>query len=157
MNSDRSRFLQLIVAALPWLEMLALAAAAPFLLFPTLRPAWTAGTLLAFALCAILRLIIRREPWPVTPFNGALLLFMIMIPVAVWASAMPELTLPKLTGLILGLAAFRTMAFFVYDRRTLAWGVMAFAVVGLGIWAVGFLGTGWPAKFSWFAPLVGRL
>jgi len=156
-KANRSRWRQLVVAALPWLELLALAAAAPFLLFPTARPWWTAGTLLVFVLCVLLRLIVRREPWPVTPFNAALLLLALMIPVAVWASALPDLTLPKLTGLILGLAAFRAMAFFVRDRRTLWWGVAAFAVIGLGIWAVGFLGTGWSAKFAWFAPLVRRL
>ncbi len=157
MNPDRTRFLPLIAAALPWLELLALAVAAPFLLFPTVRPTWTAGTLLGFVLFALLRSLIRREPWPSTPFNAALLLLVLMIPVAVWASAMPDLTSPKLTGLVLGLAAFRAMAFFCRDRRTLAWGIVAFATVGLGIWAVGFLGTGWPAKFSWFAPLVRRL
>lgn len=157
MKPDRPRLPQLLVAALPWLELLALAGTAPFLLFPTARPGWTAGALLTFVLFVLLRLIVRREPWPATPFNAALLLLALMIPVAVWASAMPELTLPKLTGLILGLAAFRAVAFFVRDRRTLWWGVAAFAAIGLGIWSVGFLGTGWPAKFAWFAPLVRRL
>lgn len=157
MNPNAPRLLKLSAAVLPWLELFALAVAAPFLLFPTVRPAWTAGTLLIFVLFALLRSLIRREPWPVTPFNAALLLLALMIPVAVWASAMPDLTFPKLTGLVLGLAAFRAMAFFCRDRRTLVWGIAAFAAVGLGIWAVGFLGTGWPAKFAWFAPVVRRL
>jgi len=142
---------------LPWLELLALAIAAPLLIFPTTRPAWTAASLVVLALLYLLRLSVRREPWPVTPFNGALLLFALTIPVAVWASALPELTLPKLTGLILGLAAFRAIAFFVQDRRTLLLAVAAFALIGLGIWAVGFLGAGWSAKFAWLAPLVRRL
>jgi len=156
-KANRSRWRQLVVAALPWLELLALAAAAPFLLFPTARPWWTAGTLLVFVLCVLLRLIVRREPWPVTPFNAALLLLALMIPVAVWASALPDLTLPKLTGLILGLAAFRAMAFFVRDRRTLWWGVAAFALIGLGMWAVGFLSTEWSTKFPWLDPVLRHL
>jgi putative inorganic carbon (HCO3(-)) transporter len=142
---------------LPWLELLALAVAAPLLLFPSLRPAWTAGALIGLTGIYLLRLLVRREPWPVTPFNGALLLFALTIPVAVWASALPELTLPKLTGLILGLAAFRAVAFSAHDRRTLLLAVAAFALVGLGIWAVGFLGAGWSTKFAWFAPVVRRL
>jgi putative inorganic carbon (HCO3(-)) transporter len=152
-----ARWFRSFVALLPWLELLALALIAPLLIFPTLRPAWTAGGLSALALLFLLRLFLRREPWPVTPFNGALLLFTLMIPVAVWASALPELTLPKLTGLILGLAAFRAVAFFVRDRRTLLLALAAFALVGLGIWAVGFLSAGWSTKFAWFAPVVRRL
>ncbi len=144
-------------AVLPWLEILAAGVAAPLLLFPTVRPTWTAAVLVGLVAVYLLRLVVRREPWPVTPFNGALFLFMLMLPVAVWASAFPDLSLPKLTGLILGLAAFRAVAFFVHDRRRLFWALAAFLMVGLGIWAVGFLGTGWPAKFPVLAPLVRRL
>ena len=78
----------------------------------------------------LLRWIVRREPWPSTPFNGALLLLALVIPVAVWASALPDLTLPKLTGLILGLGAYRAIAFSVHDRRSFLWGVAALALVG---------------------------
>lgn len=158
---DRScvvtRRLKSLAALLPWLELLALGIAGPLLLFPTVRPAWTAAALAGLIGVYLLRLIVRREPWPVTPFNGALLLLALMIPVAVWASALPDLTLPKLTGLILGLAAFRAVAFFVRDRRGLEWALATFALVGLGIWAVGFISTGWTMKFAWLAPLVQRL
>ena len=105
----------------------------------------------------LLRWIARREPWPSTPFSGALLLLALVIPAAVWASALPELTLPKLTGLILGLAAYRAIAFSVHDRHSFLWGVAVLALVGLAIWAVGFLGTGWGTKFAWFGPILRRL
>jgi putative inorganic carbon (HCO3(-)) transporter len=152
-----SRWLHKIAATLPWLEPLALAVAAPFLLFPTTRPRWTAIMLALLAAFYLLRWIVRREPWPSTPFNGALLLLAVVIPVAVWASALPDLTLPKLTGLILGLGAYRAIAFSVHDRRGFLWGVAALALVGLAIWAVGFLGAGWGTKFAWFGPILGRL
>ena len=105
----------------------------------------------------LLRWIARREPWPSTPFNGALLLFALVIPVAVWASALPELTLPKLTGLILGLAAYRAIAISVHDRRSFLWGVAALALVGLAIWAVGFLGAGWGRSSPGSVPVLRRL
>ena len=152
-----SHWLHKIAAVLSWLEPLALSVAAPFLLFPTTRPRWTAIMLVLLAAIYLMRWIARREPWPSTPFNGALLLLAVVIPVAVWVSALPELTLPKLTGLILGLAAYRAIAFSVHDRRSFLWGVAAFALVGLAIWAVGFLGTGWGTKFAWFAPILRRL
>lgn len=152
-----SHWLRRVKTFLPWLELLALVVAAPLLAFPTVRPRWSALALLALIVLYLLRWIMRREPWPVTPFNGTLLLFMLVIPVTVWASAWPDLTLPKLTGLILGLATFRMLAFSVQSRRSLLWAIAAFAVVGLGIWAVGVLGAGWVAKFAWLAPITRRL
>jgi putative inorganic carbon (HCO3(-)) transporter len=128
------------------LEWLAVAVVAPFLLFPTFRPLWTAGSLIALALLWLLRWLLRREPWPVTPFNGALLLFAIMIPVAIWASALPELTLPKAAGLVLGLAAFRAVALAVRDRRSLNLALVAFCMLGVAIIALGVAGAKWPAK-----------
>ena len=47
---------------------------------------------------------------PVTPFSGALLLFAATVGVGVLASAYPDLTLPKATGLILGMGLFRPAA-----------------------------------------------
>lgn len=152
-----SRWLHKIAAILPWLEPLILFMAAPLLLFPTARPRWTAVMLAVLAAFYLLRWIARREPWPSTPFNGALLLLALVIPVAVWASALPALTLPKLTGLILGLGAYRAIAFSVHDRRSFLRGVAALALAGLAIWAVGFLGAGWGTKFAWFGPIVSRL
>jgi len=152
-----SHWLQKSAVILPWLELVTLAAAAPFLLFPTARPRWTAVMLALLAAIYLLRWIMRREPWPSTPFNGALLVLALMIPVAVWASALPDLTLPKLTGLILGLGAYRAIAFSVHDRRSFFWGVAAFAVVGLAIWAAGLLGAGWLMKYAWFDPILRRL
>ena len=152
-----SRWLHKIAALLPWLEPLVLVMAAPLLLFPTACPRWTAVALALLAAFYLLRWIARREPWPSSPFNGALLLLALVIPVAVWASALPDLTLPKLTGLILGLGAYRAIAFSVHDRRSFLWGVAALALVGLAIWAVGFLGVGWGTKFAWFGPIVSRL
>ena len=143
--------------ALRWLDPLYLLAITPLLLFPTTRPAITALALGGLVALILLRWIVRRELWPVTPFNGALLVFTLTIPVAVCVSALPELTLPKLAGLILGLAAFRAMAFAVRDRRTLLWGLAVYALVGLGIWGVGMLGTGWSAKVALLESLVLRL
>ncbi|HEX9107974.1 MAG TPA: O-antigen ligase family protein, partial [Longimicrobiales bacterium] len=139
------------------LEIVALALAAPFLLFPDVRPRLAAASLALLALAWLLRWALRGEAWPHTPCNAALLLFALTIPVGVWASAFPDLTLPKLAGLILGLAAFRAVAFFVRDRRTLAWALAGFAMLGLGIVAGGALGVGWPDKIPLLQSIVRRL
>jgi hypothetical protein len=65
-----SRWLHKIASILPWLEPLVLGMAAPFLLFPTARPRWTAVMLAWLAACYLLRWIVRLEPWPSPPFNA---------------------------------------------------------------------------------------
>ena len=126
---------------------------APLLLFPTFRPAWTAVALGGLALLWAARAVTRREPWPVTPFNVALLVFCLALPLAVWVSPAPELTLPKLTGLILGLAAFRAVAFAARGERGLLIALAAFAAAGGAIWALGALGIRAPA----LQPITARL
>ncbi|MGQ9523192.1 MAG: hypothetical protein ACUVR6_11155, partial [Anaerolineae bacterium] len=56
------------------LEWLVVLAVVPFLTFPTVRPRWTVVALVALAVWWLLRWALRREPGPITPFNGALLL-----------------------------------------------------------------------------------
>ncbi|MGB9890768.1 MAG: O-antigen ligase family protein [Anaerolineae bacterium] len=139
------------------LEWLMVGAAAPLLLFPTVRPTWTAAALGVLALWWLLRWAVWGEPWPVTPFNGALLLFALMIPVGVWVSAVPDLTLPKAAGLVLGLAVFRAAAFVVDSPRRLHLALVLFCLLGLAILAVGVLGAGWSVKVGPLYALTQRI
>jgi hypothetical protein len=125
-----------------WAEPLYLVAIAPLLLFPTLRPGWTAVALCGLGLLWLLRAIVRREAWPVTPFNAALLVFCLAVPLAVWASPVPDLTLPKLTGVILGLAAFRAVAFAARSQRGTLLALAALGAAGLAVWGY------WPARHA---------
>ena len=134
-------------------EPLVVLAITPLLLFPSLRPTWTAVALGLLALVWIARAIVAREPWPVTPFNAALLLFCLTIPLAVWASASPDLTLPKLLGLILGLAAFRVVAFSAVTDTGRGLALAVFVLLGLAMWALGLLGI----RLAALAPLVQRM
>ena len=127
------------------LEWLVVGAAAPLLMFPTLRPHWTAAALAMLVVWWLLRWAVRGEPWPVTPFNGALLLFALMVPVGIWASAVPDLTLPKAAGLVLGLAVFRAVALAV-DSRRLNLALALFCLIGLAVLVVGVFGARWSAK-----------
>ena len=126
-------------------EWAALAGAAPFLLFPSLRPDATLAGLGGLVAIWGITTVLREEAWPLTPFNGALLLFVPMVGVGILVSALPELTLPKATGLILGLAAFRAVA-TTRERlfHSLAlWGLL---LVGVIILVAGILATRWPLK-----------
>lgn len=131
--------------------------AAPLLVFPTLFPLATAIVLLLLVALWFLRWIIRREPWPLTPFNGVLLLFTVTIPVGIWASAVPELTLPKAAGLLLGLAVFRAVALTVRDRRSLGIALSVLCLLGVAITAVGAAGVEWATKIPVLESLGGRI
>ncbi|MBC7226452.1 MAG: O-antigen ligase family protein [Thermoflexales bacterium] len=125
------------------LEWLVTGATAPVLLFPTLRPTWTATALGMLALWWLLRWALRREPWPLTPFNGALLLFSLTVLTGFRVSLFPDLTIPKVAGLVLGLAVFRALAFAAGSERSFSLALVLFFLLGLGILTVGVLGTEW--------------
>lgn len=146
-----------LVGLIAGLEPAVVTMAAPFLLFPTLRPAWTAVALAALLAVWLAGWIATRKPWPQTPLNGALLLFAITIPVGVWASAHPDLTIPKLTGVILGLAAFRATVNAASSRRHLWLASELFIALGLGLVVIGLLGAYWHVKWSALRPILAQM
>ncbi len=125
------------------LEWLVVGAAAPLLVFPTLRPRWTAIALGVLAAMWLLRWLVRREPWPVTPFNGTLLLFVVMIPIALRASAFPDVTWPEIVRVVLGLSVFRAVASVARDRRSLGLVSLIFCLMALVLIAIGMVATQW--------------
>ncbi len=137
-------------------ERAVLAGAAPFLLFPSLRPKAALAALGALLAVWAITTVLREEAWPLTPFNGALLLFIPMVGVGILVSALPELTLPKAMGLILGLAAFRAVA-AARERPFPRVAVAEFILVGLVILLAGALGTGWAEKIPAWKTLLSRL
>jgi putative inorganic carbon (HCO3(-)) transporter len=127
--------------------------AAPTLLFPTVRPSWTVAALALLLLVWLVRGLAGELPGIPTLLDVSLLLLVIMIPVAVWASAFPELTLPKLTGLILGLAAFRAVVNWVRTPRSLVGALAVFFLLGFGLMVAGAISTDWADKW----PALGSL
>ena len=133
------------------------ALAAPFLLFPGVRPTWTAAALVVVLGAWLARWIDGGRPSARSPLDSALLLLAITLPVAVWASTLPELTLPKLTGLILGLAAFRAVLNAVRTRHDLGWAVTAFLLLGLLVGGAGLAGGRWSDKVPALEPFLARI
>lgn len=127
--------------------------AAPFLLFPTQI---YMGTCLALILLAGVWLL-RWRRFPVTPFNLVLLLWSLALLVGILVTADPDLTLPKTTGLILGLAVWRYAALYLAERRRLAWGWLAFILGSLGFVLLGVLSANWQSKVPFLSAVVARL
>ncbi len=119
------------------LEGITLLLAAPWLLFPELLPAATVVALLALALVWLLTLALDRAALPRTPFTLAFVLLGVALAVGILVSADPAETLPKATGVVLGLALWRFVVVAVGRRRHVA------VVVGLLLFiCLGFSVTG---------------
>lgn len=140
-----------------WYEGGLLAAAAPFLLFPEIVPAATAVALLTIALLWLWPLLARRSPWPLNPLNLPLLLFSLMLGVAILITADPDLTLPKATGLILGLAVWRYLVSHTHQPGHLKTGLLLCGGLGLGFVGMGLLAVDWMFKVPGIQEIAGLL
>jgi hypothetical protein len=93
--------------------------ATPFLIFPyQFLPATVAALLL------IIWLWTRNwrqagQILPPTPFNGAMLLFGLSTVMGLLVSDTPDVTIPKATGLILGLTLWRFVLVAIHTHRRL--------------------------------------
>ncbi len=120
------------------LEGITLLLAAPWLLFPELLPAATVVALLALALVWLLTLALDRAALPRTPFTLAFVLLGVALAVGILVSADPAETLPKATGVVLGLALWRFVVVAVGRRRhvAVAVGLLLFICLGFSVTGV---------------------
>ena len=141
-----------------WIEGILILAAAPFLLFPTRFLFATTFALFLIAVLWLWPLLFLRSPLiPSTPYNLALLLFCCMVLVGVFVSADPEQTLPKVTGIILGLTTWRYVTVYVQDSDRFSWAVAGFIALGFAMTILGFLNANWLLKTTSQVPYLQGL
>lgn len=132
-----------------------LALAAPFLLFPS------PSRLLALFVVPglwIVAWLAGREPLPRTPLNATLLLMFCMVLVSLWATFDIGYSLPKISGMVLGIGVFFAVAREAKRPRGWILSLLAFLGIGLGITALGVFGTSWfTSKITLFDPITTRL
>lgn len=121
-----------------WLEGGVLLLAAPFLLAPDLFPVATAGALLALGIVWLFSVYVR--PFPPTPFNLLLALWGIAIIIGILVSADPLETLPKATGLLLGLGAWRLIVLATGSPRSLYIFLGLTLLIAIGFSFIGVFG-----------------
>jgi putative inorganic carbon (HCO3(-)) transporter len=128
---------------------LILGLAAPAFLFPA--PLWT-----PLLLIAPLVVWAQLDRAGLTPLDGLLLLVAVMLLVSEYATYDLAVSLPKIAGLLLGLAAY-----FVAARRAAGQGwppvLLACLAGGTGVAVIGLAGTAFGAKIPLVQPLVARL
>ena len=140
------------------LETGMLVVAAPLLLFPTVSPLATALVLVVTVLWWLARWQWEGQFLPVTPFNGALLLWALMVCIGTLLSPYPDLTLPKTSNLLLGLMSWRYLVLTGTTTRRIRWAVIALVLIGVGMIGVGMLSIQWSStKIPFLQPLLARL
>ena len=132
-------------------EGLVLLVVAPLLLFPS--PVRTPA-LLAIPALWICRRVALGHLIPRTPLEVPLLLLMLMVLVSLYATFDIAFSLPKITGMLLGLAVYYALVEAAADRRRWALALGGFILAGVGVAVLGLLGTQWSAKFAIFAPIL---
>lgn len=131
-----------------------LALVAPLLLFPS--PVRSPALLIVPAVW-IAAWVAGHEPLPRTPLNGTLLLLNLMVLVSTYATYDMATSLPKVSGVVLGISVFYAIA--REGQRPGGWWLsfLAFLGMGLGVAGLGLLGTRWIAKVSFLTPIISRL
>jgi putative inorganic carbon (hco3(-)) transporter len=127
--------------------------AAPFLLFPSPARSLALFVLVVLWLAAWRA---RGTPLPITPFNGALLLLSLMLLVSLGATYSLLQSLPKVAGLLLGMAFFFAAARLATRR---AWTTLLLALLAGSAALVGasLVGSRWNDKYPALAALTARL
>lgn len=113
---------------------------APFLLFPNWLTPWL---VLLLALPWLARKLTQGRFTAPTPMDGSILLLMCMLPVSLHVSMNVERSIPKLYGIVLGLAVFYVIVNHV-RRPSHAWYVgLGLVALGVVVSVLALLGTEW--------------
>jgi Uma2 family endonuclease/O-antigen ligase len=112
-------------------EILIAPLVALFLLFPTQAPVLTSVGLVVLAGVWLARWVALGHPLCRTPLDGALLLLLAIVPVAVWASADRELSTVAMAYLMAGVFLFVAVAHWTRAEGR-AWWIWG-GLVGLGL------------------------
>jgi len=129
----------------------------PLLSFPEKFRQYDALVLVVLLLVWVARRLVAGHFTIPTPLDLPIIALFFMVPVSLYASADKEASLPKLTGLILGIVIFYAIVNHVHDRRGVEIVLLGLVASGSLIAGISLLGTRWSAKFPALAPFYNRL
>lgn len=135
-------------------ELLFVALLAPLLLFP--------GSTSGLAMVGVpllwgLRWLDQRRFIRRTPLDWSIFLLLLMVLFSSMSTFDPDLSLPKVTGLVLGVATYYGLAARLERPRDIWLGVAFVVAVGCGVACISLLGTNWFQKLPVLGPLSMRL
>jgi putative inorganic carbon (HCO3(-)) transporter len=128
-----------VVRMEPWL----LLAVMPFLMFPN---RFTPALIPLLSLPWLARKFTQGRFTARTPMDWPILILLLMLPVSLWASTDVQQSMPKLYGIILGMAVFYGIVNHVQQSGQ-GWIVsMGIALAGMAVSALALVGTDWPGE-----------
>jgi putative inorganic carbon (HCO3(-)) transporter len=128
--------------------------AAPFLLFPSVQRRWV---LLLVPLLWLLSWLATKKPLPSTPLNLPLLVLLLMLLVSLYATYDIEVSLPKISGLILGVGMFYALIQAIRSGRGIQLALILYFFMSMAISVVSFFGLRQVQKFTFLQPMIDRL
>jgi len=132
----------------------ALLAAMPGLLFPG---GWRTAVLIILPLLWIGNRIITGHFVPRTPYDVVILTLLVMVLVSLYATYDIAVSLPKITGVLLGVSAFYVVVGFIGAPRQL-YQVLTVVLLGITVFlGVVLVGSSWGSKFAVLQQLSSRL
>jgi putative inorganic carbon (HCO3(-)) transporter len=125
----------------------------PFLLFPSPRRN------LVLIIIPFLWLIsfVQKRKQAITPFNIPILLLMLMVLISLWATYDIEVSLPKITGMILGISFFFGLYFLTISKKSIQIPLIIYLLASSGLALISLLGLRQFQKIRFLQPLVQRL
>lgn len=129
--------------------------AGPLLLFP--RGALPLVGLSAIAALWLARWVVWRSPFSAKPLGLPMLLILVMAAQSLYPSVDLSLSLPKLYGIVLGVAIYFGVANGVRSPRWWWVGMALLMVAAVGVAAVGLVGTSWLDKLPGSAAVYSQI
>ncbi len=90
--------------------------------------------------------------WRPTPLDLAWLIWLLLIPVTLWATPLPEVTSAALRLFVAQTIAFWTMVVWVRSHRRAEWGTAGLLLFITALTALGFLLMQWPPEYTSLLP-----
>ena len=133
-RAERPRFYGgWLATAVQHVELWWVLAAVPFLIFPSAASPWAAA---AITLLWLLRRLATGRLTVRTPSDVPILVILLLLPVALWASANTDMTYPALYRLIAGIALYYAVVNWTVSSRRLAMVTALTVMVGIGLAAI---------------------
>jgi len=125
--------------------------------FPQERPQTTVLAIALGVAGVVLLAVWGRRPWPVMPDVPAMALLLLTAVISAWQSDVPTLTLPKATGLLLGLLGYWALWRWREAGGSAVAMALACGVLTLGFAVVGLAGGLRPTKVGPLGDLLARV
>jgi putative inorganic carbon (HCO3(-)) transporter len=137
-----------------WVEVAALAAVAPCLLFPRLP---TVGVAVILPCLWLVRGLLTGRFLPSSPLNLLLLPLLIMVAVSVWATPDLEFSLGKIAGTLLGIFVLEVGSGWISTWRRLVVAVALWAASGVALALLALFALPLRPRYAILAPLIDLL